>query len=71
MWLDRADLAGAEGRTRRVRTRPKMWPCERRRNMAEGFTANRAKLGADHVGAHPTASFFALWIDTLHCGARH
>ncbi len=39
--------------------------------MAKGFAAGGAGFRPDNVGAHPTATFFALRIDTLNSGARH
>ena len=39
--------------------------------MAKGFAAGGAGLRPDNVGAHPTATFFTLRIDTLNGGARH
>jgi hypothetical protein len=70
--LGRADLAGAERRTGRERARPKMgtWS-QRRRNVAKGLAANRAKFGAENIGAKPTASLFTSRIDALNGGARH
>ena len=72
VWLGKSELARTKGRTGRkgpgtkMRTRSK-----RRRNVAEGFAASRAMLGADEVGANPVSPFFTTWIDTLNGGARH
>jgi len=39
--------------------------------MAKGFAAGGTGFRPNNVGAHPTATFFALRIDTLNSGARH
>lgn len=44
---------------------------QRRRNMAQGFAAGGALLGADELRAQPVASGFTMWIDALNGGARH
>ena len=72
VWLDRADLAGAERGTGREVARPKMRTgSEGRGDIAKGFAARGAKLRADHLGANPMTSLFTSRIDTLNRGARH
>jgi len=72
VWVGRADLARAEGRTRRERAGSKMrtgsqgWG-----HIAQRLAADGTKLGADYIGAKPAATLLTPRIDTLNCGARH
>ena len=70
--LGKVSLARAKRRPGREGSRTEMRArSERRRHKTQGFTANRAVLRAEKIGAKPMASLFTSWIDTLNCGARH
>jgi len=72
VWLGKMELARAEMGTRCKGPGAEMgaWS-ERRRDVAEGFAANRAVFGADEVGANPVSPLLTTRIDTLDGGARH
>ena len=65
-------LAGTQRRTRRGKSRAEPDSRhQRRRDVAEGFPAQRALIGTNRFGPHPIPFDLALWIHTLNRGARH
>jgi hypothetical protein len=67
-----APLAGTQGRTRRSCSRSESHSRhQRRRHVAQRFSASRAMVGAGGIGPHPIPLHFTTWIDTLNSGAWH